>query len=105
MVHPALGISVAPVSTEMAAQARMPAPVRGVMVTDVAPGSPADEKLYKTDVITDVLYPAPRRPINTPSDLQQALNRLKNGDYISLNVFSLAEPGHAPRIVNLQVEK
>ncbi|HEX9310070.1 MAG TPA: trypsin-like peptidase domain-containing protein [Gemmatimonadaceae bacterium] len=105
MVHPALGISVAPVSTEMAAQARMPAPVHGVMVTDVAPGSPADEKLYKTDVITDVLYPAPRRPINTPSDLQQALNRLKNGDYISLNVFSLAEPGHAPRIVNLQVEK
>src|SRR5215212_1495988 len=28
-VHPALGISVAPVSTEMAAQARMPTPVRG----------------------------------------------------------------------------
>src|SRR6476469_4481826 len=35
--HPARGMSVAPVSPEMAAQARMPSPVRGVMVTDVTP--------------------------------------------------------------------
>jgi serine protease Do len=104
-VHPALGISVAPVSTEMAAQARMPAPVRGVMVSDVIPGGPAEDKLFKNDVITEVLYPAPARAINTPSDLQQALGRLKNGEYVSLKVFSLAENTHAPRIVNLQVEK
>jgi serine protease Do len=104
-VHPALGISVAPVSTEMAAQARMPAPVRGVMVSDVIPGGPAEDKLFKNDVITEVLYPAPARAINTPSDLQQALGRLKNGEYLSLKVFSLADNTHAPRIVNLQVEK
>jgi serine protease Do len=103
--HPALGISVAPVSTEMAAQARMPAPVHGVMVTDVIPGGPAEDKLYRNDVITEVLYPAPARAINTPSDLQQALGRLKNGDYLSLRVFQLADNTHAPRIVNLQVEK
>jgi serine protease Do len=104
-VHPALGISVAPVSTEMAAQARMPAPVRGVMVTDVIPGGPAEDKLYKNDVITQVLYPAPARAINTPSDLQQVLGRLKNGDYVSLKVFSLAENTHSARIVNLQLDK
>jgi serine protease Do len=104
-VHPALGISVAPVSTEMAAQARMPAPVRGVMVTDVIPGGPSEDKLFRNDVITEVLYPAPARAINTPSDLQQALGRLKNGDYISLRVFSLSEPTHATRIVNLQIDK
>jgi serine protease Do len=103
--HPALGISVAPVSTEMAAQARMPAPVRGVMVTDVTPGGPADGKLFRNDVITQELYPAPARPINTPSDLQQALGRLKNGDYISLRVFSLEDSKHDPRIVNLQIDK
>src|SRR5947208_3619955 len=104
-VHPALGISVAPVSPEIAAQARMPSPVRGVMVSDVTPGGPADEKLSRNDVITEVLYPAPRRAINTPADLEQVLNKLKNGDYISLSVYSLAEPTHAPRIVNLQAGK
>jgi serine protease Do len=104
-VHPALGISVAPVSTEIAAQARMTTPVRGVMVSDVIPGGPAEDKLYKNDVITDVLYPAPARAINTPADLQQALSRLKNGAYVSLKVFQLADATHASRIVNLQVGK
>jgi len=104
-VHPALGISVAPVSTELAAQARMPMPVRGVVVSDVIPGGPAEDKLYRNDVITEVLYPAPARAINTPGDLQQALGRLKDGDYLSLRVFSLQESTHAPRVVNLQVSK
>ncbi|HKN58983.1 MAG TPA: trypsin-like peptidase domain-containing protein [Gemmatimonadaceae bacterium] len=105
MAHPALGISVAPVSPEIAAQARVSTPVRGVMVSDVTPGGPADEKLARNDVITEVLFPTPRRAINTPSDLQQVLSRLKDGDYVSLSVYSLAEPTHAPRIVNLQVGK
>jgi serine protease Do len=105
IAHPALGISVAPVSTEMAAQARMPAPVRGVMVTDVSAGGPADGKLFRNDVITEELYPAPAHAINTPGDLQEALGRLKNGAYISLRVFSLQDPKHDPRIVNLQIDK
>jgi serine protease Do len=105
VVHPALGISVAPVSTELAAQARMTAPVRGVMVSDVIPGGPAEDKLFRNDVITEVLYPAPARVINTASDLQQALGRLKDGEYVSLKVFSLVDATHAPRIVNLQVGK
>jgi serine protease Do len=105
IVHPALGISVAPVSTEIAAQARMTTPVRGVMVSDVIPGGPAEDKLFRNDVITEVLYPAPARVINTPSDLQQALGRLRDGDYLSLKVFSLVDATHAPRIVNLQVGK
>jgi serine protease Do len=104
-VHPALGISVAPVSTEIAAQARMTAPVRGVMVSDVIPGGPAEDKLFRNDVITEVLYPGQPRAINTPADLQQALGRLKNGEYVSLRVFSLVDATHAPRIVNLQVGK
>ena len=77
----------------------------GVMVSDVIPGGPAEDKLFKNDVITEVLYPAPARAINAPADLQQALARLKNGEYVSLRVFSLADATHAPRIVNLQVGK
>jgi serine protease Do len=104
-VHPALGISVAPVSNELAAQARITTPVRGVLVSDVIPGGPSEDKLFRDDVITEVLYPAPARVISTPADLQQALGRLKNGEYVSLKVFSLREPTHATRIVNLQVGK
>jgi len=103
ILHPALGISVAPVSPEIAAQARVTTPVRGVMVSDVTPGGPADDKLQRNDVITEVLFPAPRRAINTPNDLQQVLNRLKVGDYVSLSVYSLADPQHNQRIVNIQV--
>src|SRR5438045_9161139 len=66
IAHPALGISVAPVSAEIAAQARVPAPVRGVMVSDVTPGGPADEKVAGNDVVTAVLYPT-RRPIHGPN--------------------------------------
>ncbi|HEY4734518.1 MAG TPA: trypsin-like peptidase domain-containing protein [Gemmatimonadaceae bacterium] len=102
-LHPALGISVAPVSAEIAAQARVSTPVRGVMVSDVTPGGPADDKLARNDVITEVLFPAPRHAINTPTDLQQVLNRLKPGDYVSLSVYSLADPQHNQRIVNIQV--
>jgi len=103
MLHPALGISVAPVSPEIAAQARLTTPVRGVLVSDVTPGGPADQKLARNDVITEVLFPAPRRAINTPAELQQVLGRLKNGDYVSLSVYSLDDRLHAPRIVNLQI--
>jgi len=75
------------------------------MVSDVIPGGPAEDKLFKNDVITEVLYPGQPRTINTPADLQQVLGRLKNGEYVSLKVFSLADATHAPRIVNLQVGK
>jgi serine protease Do len=103
MLHPALGISVAPVSPEIAAQARLTTPVRGVLVSDVTAGGPADQKLARNDVITEILFPAPRRAVNTPAELQQALSRLKNGDYVSLSVYSLDDRLHAPRIVNLQI--
>jgi serine protease Do len=104
-VHPALGISVAPVSTEMAAQSRLTTPVRGVLVSDVIPGGPSEDKLFRNDVITEVLYPAPARTITTPDDLRQALGRLKDGEYVSLKVFRLDDQTHATRVVNLQVGK
>jgi serine protease Do len=103
VLHPALGISVAPVSPEIAAQARLASPVRGVLVSDVTPGGPGDQKLFPHDVITEVLFPAPRRAVNTPAELQQVLSRLKDGDYVSLSVYSLDDRLHQPRIVNLQL--
>lgn len=100
--QPALGISVTPISTEMAAQARVRLPVRGILVSDVIPGGPAEGELGRNDVITEVLYPAPRRAILTPADLDAALRRLKPGDYISLSVFPLGQPTQT-RVVNLRL--
>ena len=101
-VQPALGISVVPVSTEMAAQARTRAPVRGVLVSDVIPGGPAEGELTRNDVITDVLYSVSRRQILTPDDLDQAVKRLKTGEYISLSVYQLGQPTQT-RVVNLRL--
>jgi serine protease Do len=102
-VQPALGISVTSVSPELAAQSRLTTPVRGVLVSDVIPGGPAEQELFRNDVITEVLYPVPRRAILTPRDLEDVLRRLKNGDHISLSVFQLGDPTHATRVVNLRV--
>ncbi len=102
-VNRALGISVAPIPARIATAAKLTTQ-RGVLVTDVTPLGPADEKLLENDdVITEVLYPAPRKAVLTPADLQQALTRVKAGDYVSLSVFSLRDATHATRVVNVRI--
>ena len=98
----ALGVTVEPVTAEIASQAKLAANQRGVVITDVVPLGPAYGKLVKNDVIFELLYPGPRRPIRTASDLDQVLQRVKVGDYISLNVASLGQQGSS-RVVNLRV--
>jgi serine protease Do len=98
----ALGVTVEPVSAEIALQAKLAANQRGVVITDVVPLGPSYGKLAKNDVIYELLYPGPRRPIRTPSDLDQVLQRVKVGEYISLNVASLGQQGSS-RVVNLRV--
>jgi len=51
-------------------------------------------------VILEVLYPN-RRPVRTAADLQRALNQMKTGDVISLNVY--APQQQATRVVNVRV--
>jgi serine protease Do len=97
-----LGISVAPLSAQLAQAAKL-AGNRGIVVTDVVPLGPAQDKLQERDVITDVIFPTPRRPINSPAQLQDAISALKTGQYISLSVFNLDDPSHTPQIVNLRI--
>jgi serine protease Do len=98
----ALGISIQAIPPELAARASLDANKRGVLVTDVVPLGPAYQKLAQQDVIYEVLYPAPRRAIRSVADLQGVLSKLKSGDYISLNVHSLAQ-GIGDRVVNIRV--
>src|SRR5687767_11423605 len=98
-----LGISLGTIPAELAARANLAANRRGVLVTDVVPLGPSYNKLGEQDVIFEVLYPAPRRAIRTTADLQAVVGRLKTGDYISLNVHSLAQGGGGDRVVNIRI--
>jgi len=97
-----LGISMQAVPAEIAQRASLDPAKRGVLVTDVVPLGPAYQKLGEQDVIYEVLYPGPRRPIKSVADLQSVLSKLKTGDYISLNVHSLAQ-GAGDRVVNIRI--
>src|SRR4051812_3189530 len=61
----ALGVTVEPLTADIATQAKIPANQRGVLITDVVPLGPAYQKLGRNDVIFELLYPGPRRPIRT----------------------------------------
>jgi serine protease Do len=96
-----LGISIEPVPAELAQRASLAANKRGVLVTEVVPLGPSYQKLFSQDVVFEVLYPAPRRPVRAVADLQGVLSKLRSGDYVSLNVHSLA--GGGDRVVNIRV--
>ena len=97
-----LGVTVQPVPADVASQANLPSNQRGVVVTDVVPLGPSYQRLFKNDVVYEVLYPGPRRAIRTAADLDQVLRRVKSGEYISLNVAALGQQGSS-RVVNLKV--
>jgi serine protease Do len=101
-VNPTLGVSVQAVPADIATEAKLAPNQRGVVVTDVVPLGPAYQKLQRQDVIYELLYPGPRRPIRTPADLEQVLRRVKTGDYISLNVTTLGQEGSG-RVVNIRI--
>jgi serine protease Do len=97
-----LGISVEPAPAELLRRLGLPED-RGVRVTEVSQAGPAREgRLLVNDVVLEVLYPTPRRAVRTPTDLQNALSSLKDGDYISLLVRGPGQ-GSANRVVNLRV--
>jgi serine protease Do len=99
----ALGITAGAVPADLATRANITANRRGVLVTDVVPLGPSYNKLGEQDVIFEVLFPAPRRQIRSTADLQGVLSGLKEGDYISLNVHSLAPGGGGDRVVNIRI--
>ena len=86
------GIAVEAVPAEVAQALKLPAGV-GVKVSEVASNSPAKDKLVanpvQVDIITDILFPGPRRQVKSAADLQSVINGLKDGEYISLMVTGL----------------
>ena len=83
-----LGITVEPVSTEFASEAKLPAAYRtGVRVASVSGRGPSFRNFAPNDVILSELYPT-QRVIRTPDDLQSAVGSLKSGDVIEFKACS-----------------
>ena len=60
--------------------------LKGVVITSVTPGSPAEGKVFENDVISAVRFPN-QATIATVADLQRELGKLKSGDYVSILVY------------------
>lgn len=100
-----VGISVEPLTMEVARAMQLNGAPRGLRVTEVVPGGPADSDgglVAGSDVIVEILNPGPRRPVNDISGLQEALSGLRDGDYLSLVVLNPIRGG-SERVVNLRI--
>jgi len=102
------GIAVEAVPADVAQTLKLPAGV-GVKVSEVASNSPAKDKLVanpiQVDIITDILFPGPRRQVKSAAELQSVINGLKDGEYISLMVTGLDMQQRAiiaPHVVNIR---
>lgn len=96
-----LGITVEPISQAFAREARVPATVKGVRVSQVDVTSGARGKLFDSDIITEVVYPRPRRPVRTTAELQAALSGLKAGDVITLSLFNVASQSNRVETIRI----
>lgn len=100
-----LGISVEPLTMEVARAMQLSGTPRGLRVTEIVPGGPADSDgglFAGSDVIVEILNPGPRRPVNDVRALQDALSGLRDGDFLSLLVMNGLRGG-TERVVNLRV--
>jgi serine protease Do len=98
-----LGVSVEPVTPEFRSAKRLSSDRDGVRIVDVDLAGPAYRRLVQNDVITAVLFPAPRKEVHSVADLQSVLSRAKDGDIISLQVFNPDVQQAATRVVNIKV--
>ncbi|MEO7964299.1 MAG: trypsin-like peptidase domain-containing protein, partial [Gemmatimonadaceae bacterium] len=98
-----LGITVEPVSAEFARQAKIPSDYQGLRVTDVDQQGNARGRLDPRlgDVIVGIIYPAPRRAIHTASELESAISGVKDGQSVTLLVYSAQQQG--TRVVSIRV--
>jgi serine protease Do len=94
-----LGITVQPVSDEIANDANVRAECRkGVVVTKVSSRGPSYRELFPADVIVGVLHP--KKDVRTVSDLEGVAKSVKSGEVLSLVVCSAG----GTRVVNLSLE-
>jgi serine protease Do len=95
-----LGITVEPVTPDVAQQLQLPANMRGLIVTDVTPGGPSWENLSDDPQRTgpDIILSVEGKPVKTEADLRNALKAEKPGSIVTLGVYN-------PRAQGRRVER
>ena len=100
-----LGIVLEALTPELIKSTGAAASIQGVMVRSVEHNGPADNKLQQGDIIVGVVFPAPRVAVNSADDLQRILAKMKDGDYIGLQINYTTDPQgtRGTRVVNLRI--
>jgi serine protease Do len=95
-----LGISVEPVTPEVAQQLQLPNNMRGLIVTDVTPGGPSWETLLDDPQRNgpDIILSVEGKPVKTEADLRNALKSEKPGSIVTLGIYN-------PRAQGRRVER
>ncbi len=99
-----LGITVEALTPDIARAAHLTDAQQGVMVKSVERGGPAELRLGRGDLITQITFPE-KTPVRTVADLQRVLAKYKEGDYVGLMVVRQSA-GPAPTttaVVNLKI--
>lgn len=79
------GVGIANLTPDLREQLQLPTDVNGAVVTNVEPGSPADNAgLARGDVIVEV----DRKPVKSAADVKQQLGGVKDGDDALVLVWS-----------------
>jgi serine protease Do len=98
-----LGISVEPVTPDIAQQLQLPNGMRGLVVTDVTPGGPSWETLLDDPQRNgpDIILSVEDKPVRTEADLRNALNAQKPGSIVTLRVYNPRAQGRRVERVKL----
>jgi serine protease Do len=95
-----LGVSVEPVTPDVAQQLQLPKNMGGLVVTDVTPGGPSWQTLYDDPQSNgpDIILSVEGKPVRTETDLRNALQAEKPGSIVTLGIYN-------PRAQNRRVER
>src|SRR5439155_26310410 len=85
----ALGVTVAPTDADAVRELKLPADVRGAIVTDVSESSPAAGRLTKPQLGgPDVILCVERAAATSPVSLRSAVRQAKPGASVTLRVYT-----------------
>jgi serine protease Do len=95
-----LGVSVEPITSDIAQQLQLPNNMRGLVVTDVTPGGPAWETLFDDPQRNgpDIILSVEGKPVRTEAELRNALKAEKPGSIVTLGIYN-------PRAQGRRVER
>jgi serine protease Do len=97
-----LGVTVAPTDAEAVRELKLPADVRGAIVTEIADSSPLAGRLATPQLGgPDVILSVEDTPVTSPESLRAAVRAVKPGDIISLRVYNV--PGKNRRIERVRL--